>query len=301
MSALALLVPGGNGQLGHDLAALAPEGSVVRAPARADFDITQARAVVEAIDGIVTAAAEAGMPAVVVNAAAYTKVDKAETDQSQAFSVNADGPRLLAAVCASRQIPLVHVSTDYVFPGDKTTGPYEVDDEPAPKSVYGMTKLAGEYSVLGSGADAWVVRTAWVYGVNGHNFAKTIARLEGERETLSVVDDQRGSPTWSADLASGLLELAGKIVAAEGPESRVLHLRGGGETTWFQFARAIFEELGADPDRIKPCGSDEFPSPVKRPENGVLSMDAWIAAGLKPLRPWRAALTKAFEANLVSR
>jgi dTDP-4-dehydrorhamnose reductase len=158
-----------------------------------------------------------------------------------------------------------------------------------------MTKLAGEASVLRSGAQAWVVRTAWVYGAQGSaNFVKSILRLEGERDTLSVVDDQRGSPTWSADLAAGLLALAGKILAGNGPKGRILHCTGGGETTWYHFARAIFEELGADPDRVQPCTSEAFPRPAKRPANSVLSQASWTGAGLTLLPPWRDALTKAF-------
>ncbi|TCO65649.1 dTDP-4-dehydrorhamnose reductase [Actinocrispum wychmicini] len=294
MTALAILVPGGTGQLGHDLAVGAPAGSVVRAPARAELDISQAGPVVEAVDGLVAAAGD--RPPVVINAAAYTAVDAAETDQDKAFAVNADGPRLLAAVCASRRVPLVHVSTDYVFSGDKT-GPYEVDDPVGPKSVYGTTKLAGENAILRSGVDGWVVRAAWVYGANGNNFVKTITRLESERATLSVVDDQRGSPTWTVDLAAGLLELAGRIVAGTAPEGRVLHCTGGGETTWCGFARAIFEELGADPARVQPCTTADFPRPASRPKNSVLSPTAWNDAGLTPMRPWREALTKSFQAN----
>jgi dTDP-4-dehydrorhamnose reductase len=293
MTAIALLVPGGHGQLGHDLVAAAPEGSVVIAPGLRELDVTQAGSVVQSIDELVVAAKKAGLPPIVVNAAAYTAVDAAESDQNAAFSVNADGPRLLAAVCASRQIPLAQVSTDYVFSGDKT-GPYEVDDQVGPKSVYGVTKLAGEASVLRSGAETWVVRTSGVYGANGHNFVKAITKLEAERDSLSVVDDQRVSPTWSVDLAAGLLELAARIVAGNGPASRILHCTSTGETTWFGFARAIFEEMGADPERVKPCTTAEFPRPAQRPANSVLSQAAWIGAGLKPLPPWRAALAKAF-------
>jgi dTDP-4-dehydrorhamnose reductase len=299
MSALALLVPGGRGQLGHDLAAAVPEGCLLRAPDRSELDITQVRSVIDAVDELVGSASAAGLPPVVINAAAYTAVDAAESASALAYSVNADGPRLLAAVCASRQVPLVHVSTDYVFSGDKA-GPYEVDDEVGPKSVYGATKLAGEYAVLGSGVQGWVVRTAWVYGAAGHNFVKTIADLEGQRDTLSVVDDQRGTPTWSADLAAGLLELAGRIVSGDAPAGRLLHCTGGGETTWFGFAQGIFEELGADPDRVKPCTTEEFPRPAPRPKNSVLSQASWTDAGLAPLRPWREALTRAFEAKLVN-
>ncbi|SMC85794.1 dTDP-4-dehydrorhamnose reductase [Kibdelosporangium aridum] len=299
MTAIALLVPGGNGQLGQELAAKAPAGSVVHNPGSKELDVTQAGSVVQAVDALL---AEAGdRPPIVINAAAYTAVDAAETDRNTAFSVNADGPRLLAAVCASRQVPMIQVSTDYVFSGDKTE-PYEVDDEVGPKSVYGLTKLAGESSVLRSGADAWVVRTAWVYGAFGSsNFVKSIVRLEGERDNLSVVDDQYGSPTWASDLAEGLLELASKVVTGNGPAQRVLHCAGGGKTTWCGFARAIFEELGADPDRVKPCTSEEYPRPAKRPANSVLSQASWVNAGLTPLRSWREALTEAFQTNLVSR
>lgn len=293
MTPLALLVPGGHGQLGHDLVDAAPEGSVVLAPGSGEFDVTQAGAVVRAVDELADAAAKADLPPIVVNAAAYTAVDAAESDQDAAFAVNADGPRLLAALCSSRRIPLVHLSTDYVFSGDKA-GPYEVDDQVGPKSVYGVTKLAGESSVLRSGAEAWVVRTSGVYGVHGHNFVKSIARLASERDTLSVVDDQRVSPTWSADLAAGLLQLARMILAGNGPRGRILHCTGSGETTWYGFARAIFEEIGTDPGRVRPCTTAEFPRPAKRPANSVLSHAAWVAAGLTPLPDWREALTKAF-------
>jgi dTDP-4-dehydrorhamnose reductase len=300
MTPLAILIPGGKGQLGHDLAGSAPAGSVLRTPDLPELDISQATLVVEAIDGLAGAAKEAGLPPIVINAAAYTAVDAAESAPGKAFAVNADGPRLLAAVCASRRIPLIHVSTDYVFSGDKD-GPYEVDDPVGPKSVYGSTKLSGENAVLRSGAESWVVRTEWVYGVNGHNFVKTIGNLERERDTLSVVDDQHGSPTWSADLAVGLLELAELVITGRAPAGRMLHCTGGGQTTWYGFARAIFEELGADPDRVKPCATEDFPRPAARPKNSVLSPASWIAAGLTPLPPWREALTKAFQANLVTR
>jgi dTDP-4-dehydrorhamnose reductase len=247
------------------------------------------------VTSLADAAKAGGLRPVVINAAAYTAVDAAEADETTAFAVNADGPRVLAAACSSRGVPLLHVSTDYVFAGDGTR-PYEVDDPVGPKSVYGVTKLAGEVAVLGSGASAWVIRTAWVYGAHGGNFAKTMIRLAGERATLSVVDDQRGSPTWTADLAAGLLELAGRVVGDEPPSQRVLHCTGTGDTTWFAFARAIFEELGTDPERIKPCSTAEFPRPAPRPAYSVLSDDSWRAAGLKPLRDWRSALTAAFPA-----
>ncbi|QYN25152.1 dTDP-4-dehydrorhamnose reductase [Amycolatopsis sp. DSM 110486] len=290
---LALLVPGGSGQLGRDLAALAGPAVEVVAPSSAELDLRSAGEVVRALDALVSRAAASGAAPVVVNAAAYTAVDAAEQDEVRAFGVNADGPRVLAAVCSSRRVPLVHVSTDYVFPGDASR-PYEVTDELGPKSAYGRTKAAGEDAVLGSGASAWVVRTSWVYGKSGANFVKTIQRLEGEKDQLTVVDDQVGSPTWSADLAGGLVELAGRIAAGEGPSSRVLHCTGEGEVTWCGFAKAIFEEIGADPERVRPCTTEEFPRPAPRPAYSVLSNASWREAGLTPLRPWREALAEYF-------
>lgn len=287
---LELLIPGGTGQLGSELARLGREaGAVVRAPGHAELDVTQAGAVVSAVRALATAAREAGRSPVVINAAAYTAVDAAEADEPRAFSVNADGPRLLAAACASAQVPLVQVSTDYVFSGDAER-PYEPDDPLQPRSAYGRTKAAGEVAVLASGASAWVVRTAWVYGSAGSNFVKTMTRLEQEKDTVSVVDDQHGSPTLATDLAAGLLELAAAIGAGKPPERRILHCTGGGEATWCEFARAIFTELGADPQRVQACTTEDFPRPAPRPARAVLSDASWRAAGFAPLRPWREAL-----------
>ncbi|WP_092531261.1 dTDP-4-dehydrorhamnose reductase [Amycolatopsis arida] len=290
MDGLVVLVPGGGGQLGRDLAAASDASVEVVAPGSAELDLTSAGAVIEAVADLARRARESGRRAVVVNAAAYTAVDAAETDEERAFAVNVDGPRVLAAACSSRRVPLVHVSTDYVFPGDADR-PYEPADRVLPRGAYGRTKAAGEDAVLGSGAQAWIVRSAWLYGAGGSNFVATMTRLERERDTLSVVDDQRGSPTWTADLARGLLELAGRVAAGEGPEQRVLHLTNTGDTTWCGFARAIFAELGADPERVRPCTTAEFPRPAARPAYSVLSDRAWREAGLTPLRPWREALS----------
>jgi dTDP-4-dehydrorhamnose reductase len=287
---LSLLVPGGHGQLGRELAARA---SVVRAPGSAELDVTNAGAVVEAVKTLTTSASADGLSPVVVNASAYNAVDAAETDATRAFAVNADGPRLLAAACASANVPLIHVSTDYVFAGDGDR-PYETDEPVQPRSAYGSTKAAGEDAVLRSGARAWVVRTAWVYGAYGANFVKTMAKLAATRDTLSVVDDQRGCPTWTGDLADGLLALASKVASGDEPASRILHCAGGGETTWFGFAQAVFEELGLDPARVRPCTTEEFPRPAPRPAYSVLSDRAWREAGLPAMRPWREALAAAF-------
>ncbi|MEU7478923.1 dTDP-4-dehydrorhamnose reductase [Lentzea sp. NPDC042327] len=272
-----ILVPGGRGQLGHDLAALSAD---VHAASSAELDVTA-----------VTADDVRGYSAV-INCAAYTAVDAAETDEDRAFAVNAVGPGLLARACATAGTPLIHVSTDYVFPGDGTR-PYEPTDDVGPKSAYGRTKLEGERRVLEEGG--WVVRTSWVYGANGSNFVKTMAALESSRPSVSVVDDQRGAPTWSHDLAAGLLELAAVL-----PSTRLLHAAGGGETTWFGLAQAVFEELGADPARVTPCTTADFPRPAPRPAYSVLSGAAWVAAGLRPLPHWRSALTAAFRAGVVA-
>lgn len=286
---LSVLVPGGTGQLGHALAALASPEVEVRAPGSAELDLTETGAVVAAVSKLAEESEASGSAPIVINAAAYTAVDAAETDQRRAFAVNADGPRVLAAACSSYRVPLVHVSTDYVFAGDAGR-PYEPEDAVNPRTAYGRTKVAGEDAVLGSGARAWIVRTAWVYGAGGSNFVRSIRRLAAERAEPSVVDDQRGSPTWTADLAAGLLELARRIIGGAPPGRRILHCTGAGEVTWYGFARAIFSEIGADPDRIRPCTTADFPRPAPRPAYSVLSGESWQNAGLTPLRPWRAAL-----------
>lgn len=291
---LTVLVPGGSGQLGRDLAALASASADVVAPGSAELDVTATGQVLAAVGALAERARAAGSSPVVINAAAYTAVDKAETDEERAFAVNADGPRVLAAACASRRVPLIHVSTDYVFSGDASQ-PYEPTDELGPRSAYGRTKAAGEDAVLGSGASSWVVRTSWLYGKSGSNFVKTMAALESSRPELSVVDDQVGGPTWTADLAAGLLELASRVVAGEGPAARVLHCTNSGAVSWCGFARAVFAHLGADPSRVKPCTTAEFPRPAPRPAYSVLSPASWVEAGLTPLRSWEAALDAYFE------
>jgi dTDP-4-dehydrorhamnose reductase len=283
------LITGAGGQLGADLlrvlAGRDPADEVVGL-ARAQLDIGDEAAVRDAVAQL--------KPDVVINAAAYTAVDAAETDEAGATAGNVTGPRNLATAVASSapvKARLVHVSTDYVFPGDATS-PYEEDAPTGPRSVYGRTKLAGEQAVLQCHPGAHVVRTAWVYGASGANFVKTIARLEGERETISVVNDQQGSPTWSFDLATGLV-----AVADSSTPPGVYHCTNAGATTWFDFARAIFEELGADPRRVLPTTTDAFPRPAPRPAYSVLSDRKWRAAGLPQLRPWRDALHAAFVAS----
>lgn len=279
------LITGAGGQLGVDLLRVLSGRDGVEAVglARADLDITDDVAVRDAFAEI--------RPDVVINAAAYTAVDAAETDEAGATLGNEVGPRNLAVAAAAAGARMIQVSTDYVFPGDATE-PYDEDAPTGPRSVYGRTKLAGEQAVLAAHPDGgYVVRTAWVYGASGANFVKTIARLERERETISVVNDQRGSPTWSHDLAVGLVALADSTAPAG-----VYHCTNSGSTTWFDFARAIFEELGADPQRVRPTTTDAFPRPAPRPAYSVLSDRKWRAAGLPQLPHWRDALHAAFVA-----
>jgi dTDP-4-dehydrorhamnose reductase len=271
------LITGARGQLGSDLRrVLGRSSDEVLALGRDELDITDAAVVHRAISDFA--------PDIVVNAAAYTAVDAAEADETAAYQVNASGPAALAAAMNGHG-RLIHVSTDYVFAGDATR-PYEVDDPTDPKSAYGRTKLAGELAVRELLPDrSYVVRTAWVYGEVGTNFVKTMARLERERETVSVVDDQRGSPTWSADLARALVQLARSTAPAG-----TYHCTAAGDTTWFGFAQAIFAALGADPTRVLPTTTDAFPRPARRPAYSVLSTAKWRAVGLPARPPWPEAL-----------
>ncbi len=294
MTRLAVLVPGGRGQLGSELRRLlaGSRHSLVHTPGSGELDVSDAEAVVDAVESFAETARDSGLRPVVINAAAYTAVDAAEDDPARAAAVNATGPGTLAKECAARGLPLLHVSTDYVFGGEGRE-PYEPDTETAPKTVYGRTKLDGERAVLDAGGHAWIVRTSWVYGASGRNFVKTMARLAAERDTVTVVDDQIGSPTWAADLARGLVELAGRVAERRGPRRRVLHCTNSGQTSWFEFARAVFSELGHDPARVYPCTTAEFPLPAPRPAYSVLSDTVWREEGLAPLPPWRDSLTAA--------
>lgn len=293
-TAMSVLITGACGQVGSDLVAATAAAQVSsRAFGSADLDITDPAAVDTALTAFAKAATgEDGLGrAVVINCAAYTAVDDAETDLDAAYAVNAAGPTHLAQTAARLGLGLIHLSTDYVFPGDGVR-PYQVDDPTGPHTAYGASKLAGEVAVLEAHPAAHIVRTAWVWGAHGTNFVKTMARLEAGRPTVSVVDDQRGTPTYAADLAAGLLELA----HADLPGG-VLQLTNAGETTWFDFAKAIFVELGADPDRVQPTSTANFPRPAPRPAYSVLSTDAWVEQGLTPLRNWRSALTAGFNAT----
>lgn len=276
------LVTGASGQLGSDVVGLLHAyNEEFTACGRAQLDICD-RASVADMFAVVR-------PDIVVNCAAYTAVDQAESDEETAYEVNARGPAILAHACRSAGARLLHISTDYVFAGDAST-PYRETEPPAPRSAYGRTKAAGEEAVLRSGADAYVVRTAWVYGAVGANFVKTIARLSGERDTIDVVDDQLGAPTWSLHVARGLIALAVSTVPPG-----LWHCTNDGQATWYVLARAVFAELGLDPARVTPTTSEAFPRPAPRPAYSVLSGTKWRTAGLPAMPHWRDALHEAFE------
>ena len=250
----------------------------VRGVTSGELDITDGAAVAQVV--------EPGWA--VVNCAAYTAVDAAESDEDAAAAVNELGAANVARACARAGARLVHVSTDYVFAGD-ATAPYEVDAPTAPATVYGRTKRAGEIAVHRALPSAHVVRTAWVYSGAGSDFVATMRRLERERDTVDVVDDQIGSPTYAGDLAGGLLDLAADATVTV----PTLHLTNSGQASWFELARAVFEGVGADPERVRPCSSAQFVRPAPRPAYSVLSSRSWETAGLSPLRPWREGLAEA--------
>ncbi|MGR6318700.1 dTDP-4-dehydrorhamnose reductase [Micromonospora soli] len=283
-----LLVTGAGGMLGRDLSAvLRARGDLsVRATTRADLDITDPDAVQAAVAG----------HDLVLNTAAWTDVDGAEADEEGATAVNGDAVAQLARACAATGARMIQVSTDYVFAGDATE-PYPEDAITSPVNAYGRSKLAGELAVRKLLPDTgYVVRTAWLYGEHGPNFVATMLRLAEERESLDVVDDQRGQPTWSYRLAEQLVALADAALAGHAAPG-VYHGTASGETTWYGLARAVFALRGLDPDRVRPTTSDRYRRPAPRPAYSVLGHDRWRAANLRPLADWRSALADALAAG----
>ena len=272
------LITGAGGMLGTDLLAVLA-GRDVTGLTRAQLDVTDAGAALAAVEGI----------DVVINASAYTRVDDAEADEPTAFAVNALGAQNLARATAAHGATLVQLSTDYVFDGTATT-PYAENEPRNPQSAYGRTKAEGERLAFEADPTGTrIVRTAWLYGEHGGNFAKTMLRLASERDTVDVVTDQVGQPTWSMDLARQIV----RMLDADLPAG-IYHGTSSGQASWFDFARAIFELGGHDPDRVKPTESALFVRPAPRPSYSVLGHDSWLAAGVEPLRNWQDALAAAF-------
>jgi dTDP-4-dehydrorhamnose reductase len=288
-----VMLVGADGQLGWEIARWAPAASMTcHALDVAEVDITQRDAVVCALERLA--------PSVVVNAAAYTGVDKAEDDAEAAFAVNRDGAAHLAKACAVADVPLIHISTDYVFDGKKQT-PYLESDPTAPLSVYGKSKLAGEDAVRQVCPRHLILRTSWLYGVHGTNFVKTMLRLGRERERLRVVDDQHGSPTFAGDLADVILALARRVRSRDWPDDGfgTFHCTGQGATTWCCFAREIFAAaaptLGRQPE-IEAISTNDYPTAARRPLRSVLDCGLIARVHGIALRPWRPALTETVHA-----
>lgn len=272
-----MLITGAGGQVGRLLAgAAARQGYQVTAPAHRGLDITDAAAVGAAVRG----------NDLVVNCAAFTNVDDAEAQPETAHAVNAVGPGNLARACAETGARLIHISTDYVFNGDLRR-PYEISDPCSPLGVYGQTKLDGELAVHAALPNAHVVRTSWVYtGGAGNDFVAVMRRLAATDRTIDVVSDQTGSPTYAVDLVGALLQIAAGLPGG----APILHVANAGQASRFDQARAVFELVGADPERVRPVATDAFPRPARRPVYSALSMAGSVRAGLTPLRPWRDAL-----------
>jgi len=232
-------------------------------------------------------------PDVIISSAAYTAVDKAESERELAEAINADGPGELARLAAALDIPLLHLSTDYVFPGDKD-GAYVETDTPGPVSVYGLTKLSGEMAIEKATDNHVILRTAWVYSPYGNNFVKTMLRLAETRDEINVVADQHGCPTYAPEIARALLAVAHRVVTDRDPGLRgVFHLTGQGETTWADFASAIFAGAavrGRKAVTVNPIPTSAYPTPAKRPANSRL--DGGMLAKVYNLRldPWRTSL-----------
>ncbi|MGO2658713.1 dTDP-4-dehydrorhamnose reductase [Mycetocola reblochoni] len=279
-----ILITGAGGMLGQDLITVLGDHRLT-ALTRAELDVTDPAAVDETVAG----------HDVVINAAAYTAVDAAETDEERALAVNATGPRLLAEAAERHGASLIQVSTDYVFPGTATT-PYAESAPRGPVSAYGRTKAAGEEQALAAHPDGTaVVRTAWLYGAGGPNFARTMLTLARSRDTVQVVDDQLGQPTWTRDLA----EQISRLVDA-GVPAGIYHGTNAGQTSWYGFARAVFELSGLDPERVQPTDSTAFVRPAPRPAYSVLGHDAWARVGIAAPRDWREALEEAVAVGAVA-
>jgi dTDP-4-dehydrorhamnose reductase len=284
-----IVVTGATGQIGYEaVRALAPLGSVV-ALTRADLDLTNPAAIRETVRRL--------CPRVIVNAAAYTAVDRAESDRELCGAINADAPGVLAEEARRLGALLVHYSTDYVFDGSKLA-PYTETDPPAPLSVYGATKLAGERAIQSAGGAHVILRTSWVYGARGTNFLRTILRLARERAELRVVNDQVGAPTWSRSIASMTADIV-RYELGRGEDfgtglSGLYHLAAAGATTWYEFARCILER---DPRReeqvcraVIPISTAEYPTAARRPLYSVLDCTAFADRFRLSLQDWREQL-----------
>lgn len=283
-------VIGRTGQIGRALCARLGERAV--ALGSTDLDLSNAVALPRAVDALAT---RLGTPAAIINAAAYTRVDEAETNDAIALAVNGTGPGALARWCAASDVPLVHYSTDYVYPGTGHT-PWREDDVTGPLNAYGRSKLHGDRLIEASGARYLILRTSWVYDGTGRNFFTTMMRLCRERDTLRVVADQVGAPTYAPDAAAATLTVLAGAVAADSFPSGVYHLANSGEVSWHGFARTIVEEAGGAGVKVRarqvePITTAEFPTPAIRPLNSRLDAAKLERVFATRMPGWQAGLT----------
>jgi dTDP-4-dehydrorhamnose reductase len=282
---MTILVLGSSGQVGTDLVKLLIENKIKHiALARSEIDLANSETIFNSLKNY-----EFDL---LINCAAYTQVDQAESEVELASKINAIAVGEIAKACKAKGANLVHLSTDYVFAGESTS-PYLESDPTDPQSVYGASKLQGEEFAIALNEKTWILRTAWVYGAVGSNFAKTIAKLLQSAKELEVVDDQIGAPTWSKHIAEAILDLTTKK-----PEFGIYNCTNSGETSWFEFAQVIATTLNIDVSQVKPVKSDLLSRPAKRPSYSVLSNRKWIEAGLNPLPNWKAAWQAASETVL---
>lgn len=278
-----ILITGGSGQVGTELQRIVwPADVTLVAPDRQHLNLADPSSI--------TAAFAATNPDLVINSGAFTAVDRAETEVETAMAVNGSAPELLARLCATRGIALIHLSTDYVFDGSKD-GAYGEDDPTAPLNIYGRSKLAGEAAIRATLSQHVILRTSWVYAGHGANFVRTMLRLGQEREELSIVADQHGCPTWAGDLARAIATIALRIQAGDGVWG-TFHLSGANPTTWYDFASEIFSRSAGKKPRLKPIATSAYPTPARRPLNSVLDCGKIAASYGIHARPWRDALAE---------
>ena len=274
------LVLGANGQLGQELINLLKIRNIdALGTDRNEIDFAKPNEIFEKIDKLI--------PSHIVNCGAYTQVDKAEEEPELANLINAQAVGVIAKYAHDKQLPFVHISTDYVFEGTESN-PYQEDHVVNPQSVYGKSKALGEKETLKNNPLAYIIRTAWVYGAYGNNFPKTIAKKLMNKESLNIVNDQIGAPTWTLDLALAIVEILEKK-----PAPGIYHVTNSKSCSWFEFAREIAKILNLDENLVKPTDSKSFVRPAVRPKYSVLSNEKWQSAGLTPLRSWEDAWTKA--------
>ncbi|MBP0613993.1 dTDP-4-dehydrorhamnose reductase [Jiella mangrovi] len=286
-----ILVTGRDGQVARCLRDLDGNGREIVCLGRPDLDLTDEASVAAAIAKV--------EPAIVVNPAAYTAVDKAESEAETAFAVNAQGAETVARAAAEAGIPIVHISTDYVFAGDKD-GAYVETDETGPTGVYGASKLDGERRVAAANPQAVILRTAWVYSPYGGNFLKTMLRVGKDRDVLTVVADQHGTPTYGPDIAAGIIAVCDRALEEPGGAwPGIYHMVAEGETTWAGFAEAIFaasKKRGGPSARVEPITTSDYPTPARRPANSRLDSSRFQAVFGHRLPDWQSGVDRCLAA-----